>query len=301
MTSFWGYVTEGVLLLVLAQWWLINTCVDIITCKHRKQVFRPRVTYPWPGTTLPVEILYKLSISVFGVLAQLLYGGGRFHDENGDFRSMDQLMYMSIYGIFCLHALLDLLLWLRLPLVRGSHYASAATGFFWYAVALHYSAQDYPDEGVKVMVLTFPVFVLLPVSACFVLDPLWRRGFTVHVARAYFLQVYATWCFQSAHALHSADAFPGSAPNPNWDPTDHRNVAYTAAFFGLHLCINLLLVAAAYTATAVFLRVRQGVKVDNGEDYVSGSGYTSVPSCSHDGDGDGRDFDMAASSKFLAA
>ncbi|KAL8569856.1 hypothetical protein ACOMHN_038549 [Nucella lapillus] len=289
MTSFWGYVTEGVLLLVLAQWWLINTCVKIIMSKQGKHVFKPTITFPWPGTRLPVEILYKLTISILGVLGELVYGSGGFHDPEGNFANMTQLMYISIYGVFCLHAMLDLLLWLRVPFIPGSHYASAAMGFFWYAVALYFSAQDYPEEGVKAMTLTFPVYLLLPLSACFALDPLWRRGSTCNVVRAFCLHVYATWCFQCAHVLHAPDSFPGSGPNPNWDHADHRNVAYTAAFFGLHLCISLVLVVATYSATAVFLRMCHGVKVDNMEDLTSGYGYVSVATSK-----DGKDLDKSA-------
>ena len=68
----------------------------------------------------------------------------------------------------------------------------------------------------------------------------------------------------------------GSEPNPNWDPTDHRNVAYSAAFFGLHLCINLVLTAATYTFTAVFLRIRHGITIDNSDDLTSSYSYKPV-------------------------
>ena len=72
-----------------------------------------------------------------GLFGQLAYGEGQFHDEKGDFQSMNELMYMTIYGIFLLHSALDLAMWLHLPLVKGSNYASAAIGFFWYAQALY--------------------------------------------------------------------------------------------------------------------------------------------------------------------
>ncbi|XP_070204008.1 uncharacterized protein [Littorina saxatilis] len=232
------------------------------------------MTYPWPGTNFPVEIMYKIFVSTFGFFGQLAYGGGKFYDEEGDFKSMTELMYMTIYGMFMLHSVLDLSLWLRAPLVKGSNYASAATGFFWYAFALHSRTDDL--EGVQMMVRTFPVFILLITSACFVLEPLWSRGFMCCVVRAFCVQTYATWCFQSAHVLHGASAFPGSEPNPSWDPKDHRNIAYTAAFFGLHLCINLVLVTATYTATALFLRMRHGIKVDNEDDITSGYGYKTL-------------------------
>lgn len=51
---------------------------------------------------------------------------------------MVPLMFITVYGIFFLHSILDLLLWLRVPVFKGANYASAATGFLWYAVAYYF-------------------------------------------------------------------------------------------------------------------------------------------------------------------
>lgn len=276
MSSFWGYVTEGFLLLVLALWWLVNTSYDIIQSRNEKREFRPKMTYTWPGTNIPVEIFYKLFISCVGFFGQLAYSGGSFHDADGNFDNMTQLLYMSVYAIFLLHSLLDIALWWGIPVVKGSNYAAAATGFFWYAMALYNRSHDFHESGpVAMMALTFPVYLLLPISVVYVLEPMWRSGFGTQLVRAYCLQAYGTWCWQSGYILHAHNGFPGSEPNPAWNQTDHGNTAYTAAFFGLHLCLNLVFAAATYSLTACFLRMRLGFKIEN-EDYLP-SGYDYKP------------------------
>lgn len=69
----------------------------------------------------------------------------------------------------------------------------------------------------------------------------------------------------------------GSGPNPDWDLTDHKNVAYSAAFFGLHLCVNLVLTVATYTFTALYLRMRHGITIEVSDDLTSCYGYRPVP------------------------
>jgi hypothetical protein len=49
---------------------------------------------------------------------------------------MQQLMYMTIYGIFLVHSVFDLLTFCHVPVIKGSNYAVAVLGFFWYAYAM---------------------------------------------------------------------------------------------------------------------------------------------------------------------
>jgi len=279
MTSFWGYIAEGVCLLVLSLWWMTNTFAQIVQAKNTKRAFKPKLSHPWPGTRVPVEILYKLAISVFGLFGEVAFAGGRFHDQDGDFTNMTSLTYVSVYSVFLLHSLLDLALWCRFPLVKGSNYASAALGFFWYAVALHSSVSDIPEHhGVTRMVTTFPALLHGVTSLCLVLESESWPGARplAPVVRAFMVLQAATWSFHTAHIKHAASPFPGSDANPSWDVTDHRNVAYTSAFFGLHLCINMAATAAIYTGTAFFMRMRHGMHIDNGDDMTSGYGYEAV-------------------------
>ena len=91
-----------------------------------------------PGTRLPVETLYKLSISGLGFLATFFYEGVSFTDADGNYRKMATVISMSIYGIFFVHSLLELLLLVGAPLITDSHHVSAALGFLWYAMASYF-------------------------------------------------------------------------------------------------------------------------------------------------------------------
>lgn len=276
MTSFWGYVTEGVFLLILAVWWMVNISVDVIKCKHDRREYVPRIAYPWPGTNFPLETVYKLLISATGFFGQLAYAGGRFYDEEGNFKSMTQLMYMTIYALFLLHAMLELLLHWRVPIIKGTNYAVAALGFFWYAFAHLNGANDVMEEHVKYMVQIFPIYVLFPISLVLVLEYTWQSGAWISMVRTFCLATYANWCFHSAHILHSSAGFPGSEPNTSWNLMDHANVSFTSSFFGMHVCINLVAMVALYTLTALVMRMRYGLTVDNSDDLTSSYGYAKV-------------------------
>lgn len=78
------------------------------------------------------------SLICTGLFGQLFYSSWSFHDDKGDFQNMVPLMFITVYGIFFLHSILDLLLWLRVSVFKGANYASAATGFLWYAVAYYF-------------------------------------------------------------------------------------------------------------------------------------------------------------------
>ncbi|XP_025091146.1 transmembrane protein 45B-like [Pomacea canaliculata] len=282
MTSFWGFLSEGILLLVLALWWMINTSREVIKCEQNGATFNPKITYTWRGTHVPVEIFYKLFITAFGLFGQLFYSSWSFHDDKGDFQNMVPLMFITVYGIFFLHSILDLLLWLRVPVFKGANYASAATGFLWYAVAYYFSVDDFkatnPPLMVSVMLWTFPMYVLLPIAASFALEPLWRSGVGTQFVRAFCLQLYATWCWHCALILHERGVFPGSGPNPAWIQDDHRNISFTAAIFGFHICINVVFACATYSLVALYVRMRHGFKVNNNSDLSRSYGYTALTS-----------------------
>ena len=62
---------------------------------------------------------------------ELFDGGAYFLDQDGNFRKLVYLQHLSIYGFFMLHSIIDLLVFLRLPVIDGLPQVSAALAFFW--------------------------------------------------------------------------------------------------------------------------------------------------------------------------
>lgn len=124
-----------------------NTCKYIsytyslslfLQCESSGKQFVPRLSYPWPGSKIPSETLFKLAASGTGFLATLFYDGVSIVDDHGNYRKMATIISMSIYGIFLLHSIAELLLWFGAPLIKNSDYIIAALGFFWYSLATFY-------------------------------------------------------------------------------------------------------------------------------------------------------------------
>ncbi|KAK0068855.1 transmembrane protein 45B, partial [Biomphalaria pfeifferi] len=107
-------------------------------CQSEGKEFIPRLSYPLPGTKMPVEIVFKLAVSGVGFLATIFYDGLSLVDESGNYRKMAVVLSMSIYGIFMVHSLLELLLWYGVPLIKNSDYITGALGFMWYSLATFY-------------------------------------------------------------------------------------------------------------------------------------------------------------------
>ena len=61
----------------------------------------------------------------------MIDGGMYFIDEEGNFRKLVYAQHMTIYGIFILHSIIDLLTWAGVPMIPGAPHASAAASFAW--------------------------------------------------------------------------------------------------------------------------------------------------------------------------
>ncbi|CAL1533332.1 unnamed protein product [Lymnaea stagnalis] len=256
MSTFWGYLLEGVVFTIIWLWWMVNTFVGAIRCQSEGKKFIPRLSYPYPGTKIPVENLFKLAVSGAGFLATIFYDGTSLVDAAGNYRKMATVITMSIYGIFFVHSVLELLLWFGVPLIRNSDYVTGALGFFWYALATFYRAHDFMHHmSVAAMVKTFPLYPLFAIGVSLLTEAGNRRGYWTQMIRVVCLGVVATWDWNAAFILHRASPFPGEGPS-NWDMSDHDNTAFIGAAFGDHICFHLIFLVLAYLATATYMRVR---------------------------------------------
>ncbi|GFR60922.1 dermal papilla derived protein [Elysia marginata] len=262
MSTFWGYMFEGCALFVLWIWWLINTYVSAIKCQSEDKEFTTRISYnSFPGTRLPVETFYKIAVSGVGVLATFFYEGVSFTDADGNYRKMATVISMSIYGIFLVHSVIELMVLIGAPLIHDCQYVTAALGFLWYALATYFRAQDFMhDAHVALMVKTFPLYPLMAIGVCLLVEMDSRGSFIAQMIRVTCLGLLATWNFNAAFILHKGSSFPGKEPS-SWDMMDHRNTAFIGAAFGDHMCFHLIFLAVSYTITALVLRTRSGYNV----------------------------------------
>ena len=70
-------------------------------------------------------------LSIAGFLAELFDGGLAFIDEEGNFAKLVYAQHMTVYGIFILHSVIDLLAWAGVPMIPGVVHTSAGASFVW--------------------------------------------------------------------------------------------------------------------------------------------------------------------------
>ena len=72
-------------------------------------------------------------------MAEVIDGRFMFHDKDGNFMGLNHMQHMSIYAIFIVHGVIDLLQRLEMPWIPPNmDFLSAGVAFFWYALSFYY-------------------------------------------------------------------------------------------------------------------------------------------------------------------
>ena len=80
-------------------------------------------------------------------------------DDQGNFIGLNHLQHMSIFGIFVVHGVIDLLHRYEMPFMPPNlDFISASIAFFWYGLAFYYHA------NVSVNVESTDVFEIIAVK-----------------------------------------------------------------------------------------------------------------------------------------
>lgn len=258
MGSFWGHLDEGLFFMLLAVWWIFHGCRDYIEAEWKGTEVKPRISYTVRcKKEVPLEAIFKMTFTLMGFMAEWLDGGSNFLDENGNFTKLVYAQHMTIYGIFFLHSLIDLLTWLGVPMVPGAAHFSAALSFIWYGVAFHYHAQMHGREAMDSVVHVLPISAMLVAGMAVLVESQWRSGIWTLLLRSFCLLTLGTWFSHVGFMLFQPWTFSGKYTS-GWDETDMRNVQYARASFGLHLLLNTLFIIVCYTLTYVVMLLRHG-------------------------------------------
>ncbi|RUS78084.1 hypothetical protein EGW08_014164 [Elysia chlorotica] len=214
---------------------------------------------------IPLEIIFKIVFPIVGFLGELLDGGVRFQDSEGHFVKLVYQQHMTIYGIFIIHSVTDLLAWLRAPLFPMFNYVTALLAFLWYGVAFYYHANMHGKEPVEMIIHVLPISLMFLVSTAIMLEMRWQEGVWTMVVRAYGVLTLGTWFSHVAFMLYVHNKFPGGERS-NLDRSDPNNVTFVKAMFGMHLFVNLLITIAIYFMVYLALKLRFGISIKGGLD-----------------------------------
>ncbi|CAL1533331.1 unnamed protein product [Lymnaea stagnalis] len=261
MGSFWGHVDEGIFFIIIAVWWMLHAFREYILAESKGVPMRPNIHYDVTiKRPLPIEIIFKILFPIVGFLGEFLDGGVRFQDEHGNFVKLIYQQHMTIYGIFIIHGVTDLMAWFKAPLFPSFNYMTAFLAFTWYGVAFYYHASMHGKEPVETIVHILPIYVMFVVSTAILLEVKWKEGVWTMVIRSYGVLTLGTWFSHVAFMLYVHDRFPGGEPS-NLDRTDPNNVTYVKAMFGLHLLANLVVSILLYALVYVTLSFRLKIHI----------------------------------------
>ncbi|KAI8782967.1 transmembrane protein 45B-like [Biomphalaria glabrata] len=261
MGSFWGHVDEGLFFIVIAFWWMVHAFREYIVAESQGRSMRPNIHYDVViKRPLPIEIVFKILFPIVGFLGEFFDGGVRFQDANGNFVKLIYQQHMTIYGIFIIHGITDLMAWFKAPIIPNFNYMTAFLSFMWYGVAFYYHASMHGKEPVETIVHILPIYVMFFISAAILLEIKWREGVWTMAVRAYGVLTLGTWFSHVAFMLYVHDRFPGGEES-NLDRNDPNNVVYVKAMFGLHLLANLVISFLLYGLVYVTLKFRLKISI----------------------------------------
>ncbi|BFZ18825.1 hypothetical protein BsWGS_21864 [Bradybaena similaris] len=262
MGSFWGHIDEGLFFILIAVWWMLHAFREYILAETKGTVMRPNIHYDTTvcGKPLPIEVVLKILFPFVGFLGEVIEAEFTFHDDKGDFINLTNQQHMTIYGIFVIHGVTDLMAWCRVPMFPGFNYVTGFLAFIWYGVAFYYHASMHGKEPVETVVHVLPISLLVMIATAILLEIIWREGVWTMMVRSYGVLTLGTWFSHVAFILYVSDRFPGTEPS-DLDRMDPVNVTYVKAMFGLHLLANLVFSFALYTVVYLVLKIRLGIHI----------------------------------------
>lgn len=259
MGSWIGHADEACFFLGLAVWWMWKVFPAHIRTRWNKEEYQVALSYPSDifKRQIPLEAFLKTLFPVCGLAGEIWSSsGGDLIDDDGKFIHLEQMQHMTIYGIFILHGVVDILHHYRAPLPAGFNYLTAALAFGWYALSFSFHAHMETKQPLETMVHVLPVYIQI-LGTCSLLVEMWKpRCFLAQVTRIFSVGMLGCWFLHTAFILFKPFPFPGNIHNEKWDQQDHRNIHAIIALFGMYLIMNMLVMCVVYVIAWFVLRMR---------------------------------------------
>ncbi|XP_021374254.1 transmembrane protein 45A-like [Mizuhopecten yessoensis] len=245
--GFTGHMIIGSFMLSLSAWWMFNIFRDYLLSKKNGSAFKSRVSYPITTCPrIPLESGWKIFAFTFVLLCEIGSSRLTFIDPaDGGFRAgaITNLQHMTMYGMFALHALFDLLTW-KFPVPEGVNSVTLSMALIWSGVSIR---SGHNTTEFLIMIHMLPTYVMF-VAAAVILVELYSNhsNFIASAVRTSSVMILGTWFIQMAFISFDRHQLTGVSPNPHWDQTDERNIHILVAIFGGHIIMNMIVAIIVY-------------------------------------------------------
>ncbi|XP_060563114.1 transmembrane protein 45B-like [Ruditapes philippinarum] len=260
--SLWGHIDEGLVFITLGLWWLFNVFKRYLRAGGAQQYNTSlSFDYDFKGRKVNFEVYSKIIVPIIGLLIEFFNNGVHvgFTNENGSFKRMSSLQHISIYTLFILSGLIDLLQYKNILVIEGLEYLTTALTFAWYGLIFyfHVTLEKHSSE-MSDIVHSLGIVWCEGVAIALVWE--WRTvdKFMPNYFRSLMVLCLGTWFFHIPFYLFDSSGFPGTSPNPHWDRNNHANVQFIATMFGFHIVFNITLSLIMYTVMRLVYTRKMG-------------------------------------------
>lgn len=259
--SLWGHLDEGLAFIFLGVWWMYNVLKGYIqagvAAKYKTEV---SYTASLCGNTFNWEVYAKIIVSIAGFLIEVFNKGSHVSvlNEDGEFDPdrIPSLQHMSIYTLFILHGVIDLLRYKKVLVIEGLEYFTISMAFAWYGMIFYFHTQSGHSDKLETVVHTLGLIWCLGAALSILWECRTVDKFLPNYCRSLMVICLGTWFFHMPFYLYSTHSFPGEDPNPAWDRNDMRNAQFLATMFGFHLMFNMALSLGLFALIKLIYRGR---------------------------------------------
>lgn len=229
MGTFGGHALPGTFFIVFAVWWTVQTYRRYFrSLRKGGQPYRSSVAFPFDCLcgrvrAWPWEGILKIFFTTIGFAGEIItaFKDGRFtHLGNGQ--------HATMFFIFGLSGLVDILVHFRFPLPKDVDYVISTLAFAVEDVLFMF--HTHGRTPLDVLIHTLLVYVIhANVLVCLV-ELKYRDNVTVTLARSYVVFLQGTWFWQAGFILYNP--IHGAQ---KWDEDNHEQMMVVTMMFAWHM------------------------------------------------------------------
>lgn len=236
MGSLFGHALPGSFFIIFAVWWMANMFWDYFNSRRRNTKFTSTAIYrcrcccgrlkQWP-----TEAYVKLFFVSIGTLVEGSVGI-KDYINNADYQN--NLQHTTMFVLFGINAVIDILLHYNAPVPPYSDYVSMAIAVA--SEGLLFKFHLHGRKDLDILVHTLLVYSLFASTTTVFMEMKYRHNIMVSLGRPFFTLVQGTWFWQAGWILYPP--FPWSF---HWDEEDHGQMMIATTIFIWHLAIDFMI------------------------------------------------------------
>ncbi|ESO95554.1 hypothetical protein LOTGIDRAFT_144624 [Lottia gigantea] len=233
MGNFGGHALPGSIFVLISFWHIISLYKRYYRCKRENSKFVSAVWFPClclcgKAESWPIEPVMKV-ILITIALALEIYTGSK----NGVLYMTGNIQHVTMYFFFGLASFIDILVYFQTNLPTHLDYAMffLANGVEFILFRFHLHGRSSLD----VLLHTLLLYILVALAVIIVLEMRYRNNLLIALTCRFVVLLQGTWFWQVGSVLYKPMF-------GKWDQEDHEQMMLIPTYFGVHICVNLLII-----------------------------------------------------------